>query len=375
MDKLKNARAVRKAILTNSYQKTDPIIKKRSLTAIVDHRKHLMKIFQLFEDAADDYAEVLTSDTDIETADKYYDDEQKLYVEQLIKLNSAMDLLSLCQQPAREDLSSITAMSEVLNTDILEFQPLDVNHIAVHPECTILACEPELSHLQQNEPSESAHDEHISLPDIHPDSSVKLPCSEIHTCSELTDPATSSDHGTSHFISSKVIKQKLDNKYSVNHSSITPLSGHIPVSESEVTNLSQKEQLKCMASMCDEHISSPGVVSESPISPSHPEICSDPLRDTSQNYHDQQTINLHQCAIQLCIDNLSVIQTSKPVHEHDNHTGDYETLLKQLQPCLISAQSLDTVQIMCLNYSARDPSNIDSVNDSGMLVSQNLPGG
>ena len=81
-----------------------------------------MKIFQLFEDAADDYAEVLTSDTDIETADEYYDDEQKLYVEQLVKLNSAMDSLSPSQQPAREDVSSITVMSEVLNTDILEFQ-------------------------------------------------------------------------------------------------------------------------------------------------------------------------------------------------------------------------------------------------------------
>ena len=52
-----------------------------------------------------------------------------------------MDSLSLSQQPAREDLSSITAMSEVLNTDILEFQPINVNHIAVHPECTALACE------------------------------------------------------------------------------------------------------------------------------------------------------------------------------------------------------------------------------------------
>ena len=365
MDKLKNARALRKAILTNSYQKTDPIIKERSLTAIVDHRKHLMKIFQLFEDAADDYAEVLTSDTDIETADEYYDDEQKLYVEQLIKLNSAMDLLSLCQQPAREDLSSITAMSEVLNTDILEFQPLDVNHIAVHPECTTLACEPDLSHLQQNEPSESAHDEHIPLPDIHPDSSVKLPCSEIHTCSELTDPATSSDHGTSHFISSKVIKQKLDNKYSVNHSSITPLSGHIPVSESEVTNLSQKEQLKCMASMCDEHISSPGVVSESPVSTSPPEICSEPHRS---NYRHQQTVNVPQCFIELQADHIV-----RPLH--DIPIGDSESLLKQVQPCPISAQSLDTVQIMCLKYSANNPPIIKAVNTSGMLVSQNLPGG
>ena len=145
MDKLKNARAVRKAILTNSYQKTDPIIKERSLTAIVDHRKHLMKIFQLFEDAVDDYAEVLTSDNDIETADEYYDDEQKLYVEQLVKLNSAMDILSVNQELAREDVSTVVAMPEVLNTPILEFQPPDVNHPAIHPECVTIACELELT--------------------------------------------------------------------------------------------------------------------------------------------------------------------------------------------------------------------------------------
>ena len=68
---------------------------------------------------------------------------------------------------------------------------------------------------------------------------------------------------------------------------------------------------------------------------------------------------------------------SKHVHydEHDKNSSDYETLFKQPQPCSVGAQSLISDQLMCLNYSARDPSNIDSVNDSGMLVSQNLPGG
>ena len=188
MEKLKNARAVRKAILTNSYQKADPIIKERSLTAIVDHRKHLMKIFQLFEDAADDYAEVLTSDTDTETADEYYDDEQKLYVEQLVKLNSAMDTLSVNQELAREDVSTVVAMPEVLNTPILEFQPLDVNHIAVHPECTTLACELELDNLPQNEPSEGAYDQH-TLSEVLSNAPVLHPCSEI--CSK---PQKSSYH-------------------------------------------------------------------------------------------------------------------------------------------------------------------------------------
>ena len=279
MDKLKNARAVRKAILTNSYQKTDPIIKERSLTAIVDHRKHLMKIFQLFEDAVDDYAEVLTSDTDIETADEYYDDEQKLYVEQLVKLNSAMDTLSVNQELVREDVSTVVAMPEVLNTPILEFQPLDVNHTAIHPECVTIACELELTKLPQNEHSEDVYDHQHVLSEIQSNPPVS------HTCSD---------------------------------------------------------------------------------------VCSKPRKSS---YDHQQTIYaplLH--AIELCIDSLRASQIVKPTH--DIHTGDSdcEALLKQVQPCSISVESLNIAQIMCLNYIS-NPTNIKVMNNAGMLGYQNLPGG
>ena len=147
---------------------------------------------------------------------------------------------------------------------------------------------------------------------------------------------------------------------------------HVPASESKITNLPQKEQSKCMASMCDEHISSPGVVSESPVLPSPLDICTASHRS---NYHHQQTINNSPVVTEMCIDNFPADQTSKPVHEHDNHTGDYETLFKQVPPCSISAQSLATVQIMFLKYIANDPPNIDTVNDSGMFVGQNFPGG
>ena len=119
MDELKKARAVRQRILTKSCNQTDSIIKERSLTTVIDHRVHLIKTFQLVEDAAVDY-----SDTDIETADDYYDHEQKLYVDQLVKLNSVMKALSVIQHPATKDESTITAMSEVLNTPILYFNYL-----------------------------------------------------------------------------------------------------------------------------------------------------------------------------------------------------------------------------------------------------------
>ena len=166
----------------------------------------------------------------------------------------------------------------------------------------------------------------------------------------------------------------------ISSSEVIPVSPscpeYIPASESEITSLPQKEQSYCMDDN-HEHIPSPEVIPDPPVPPSCSEICSDPHRSASQNYHDQQTINLHQRAIQLCIDNQSADQMSKHVHydEHDNHSSDYETLFKQPQPCSVGAQSLISDQLMCLNYSARDPSNIDSVNDSGMLVSQNFPGG
>ena len=390
MEQLKTARANRKNILAIAYKATKQTALVLNRGAVLAHRQLLMTAFKLFEEASNEYLTVLEREEDVQCAEEYYDIEEKVYIENMKMVNSAIEELSCYSDINDKSSKCVPAMSLLLNMST-----------AVIP-----ACEPELSHVPQNEPSESVNEEQMPLPDIHPDSSVKLPCSEIHTCSEPTDPATSSDNGTSHFISSKVIEQKLDNKYSVTHKPIALLSEHIPGSESEVPSLSQKEQLKCMSSMCDELISSPGVVSESPVSPSPPshdcmtsmceehipslevipdppvppscsEICSDPHRSASQNYHDQQTIHLHQCAIQLCIDNLSADQMSKHVHddEYDNHSSDYETLFKQLQPWSISVQPLITVDIMCLSYSANNPPNIDDVNVSEMLACQNLPGG
>ena len=246
MEELKKARALRKRILTNSYKRTDCIIKESSLTAITDHREHLMKIFQLFEDAAEEYADVLASDTDIETADEYYEDEQKLYVEQLIKLNSAMDTLSVNQELAREDVCTVVAMPEVLNTPVLEFQPLNVNHPAVHPECVTLACELELTNLPQNEHSEV-------LSEIQSNPPVSHPCSDV---------------------------------------------------------------------------------------------CSKPQKSS---YHHQQTLNVSLHAIELCIDSLRTLPIVKPLYNIHGGDSESKTLLKQVQPCSISVESLNIAQIMCLN--------------------------
>ena len=347
MEQLKTARANRKNILAIAYKATKRTAQELSRDAVLAHRQLLMTAFKLFEKASNEYLEILEREEDVQCAENYYDIEEKVYIKNLKMLNSAMEELSCYPYVNGSSSNCVSAMPNMSTAVILP------------------ACETELSHLQQNEPSESVNDEHIPLPDIHTESSVALPCSEIQTCSEPTNPYTSNDCVKSHFISSEVIEQKLDNKYSVNHSSITPLSGHIPVSESEVTNLSQKEQSKCMASMSDEHISSPVVVSESPVSPSPLDICTASHRS---NYHNQQTVNVPQCSMELQADHIVM-----PLH--DIPICDYETLFTQMQPCSIRAHPLNTVQIMCLTYSANNPPNINTVNDSGMLVGQNLPGG
>ena len=278
MEELKKARAVRKRILTKSCIQTDRIIAERSLTAMIDHREHLIKTFQLFEDSAEDYTESLTCDSDIEAADEYYDDEQKSYVEQLIKLNSAMDTLSVNQELAREDVSTVVAMPEVLNTPVLEFQPLNVNHPAVYPECVTLACELELTNLPQNEHSEDVYDHQHVLSEIQSNPLVS------HTCSD---------------------------------------------------------------------------------------VCSKPRKSS---YHHQQTLNVPLHAFELCIDSLRALPIVKPLY--NLHSGDSEskTLLKQVQPCSISVESLNIAQIMCLNNISKPP-NINSMNNAGMLGCQNFPGG
>ena len=350
MEQLKTARANRKNILAIAYKATKRTALELNRGAVLAHRQLLMTAFKLFEEASNEYVSVLEREEDIQCAEDFYDIEEKVYIGNLKILNSAMDELSCYSYINDSSSSCVSAMSLLSN---------------MSAAVMLSACESELSHLQQDEPSESVNEEHIPLPDIHPDSSVTLPCSEIQTCPEPTAPATSNDSVMSHFISGKVIEQKLDNMCSVTHNPIAPLLEHVPAFESEVTNLSQKEQSKCMASICDEYISSPGVASESPVSQSFFEIYTEPHRS---NYHHQQTVNVPQCSIELQADHIV-----KPLH--DIPIGDSESLLKQVQPCPISAQSLDTVQIMCLKYNANDLPNIDTVNDSGMLICQNLPGG
>ena len=154
---------------------------------------------------------------------------------------------------------------------------------------------------------------------------------------------------------------------SVKPNPIASLPDQFPASESKITNVLQKEQSCCMD---NEHTSSPEVVPDSPVSPSHPEICPEPH---GCKYHHQQAINISPIVTELCIDNLPADEIVKPVHVHDIHSNDYESLFK-LQPCSISVESLNIAQVMHLSNISKPP-NINSMNNAGMLGYQNFPGG
>ena len=72
---------------------------------------------------------------------------------------------------------------------------------------------------------------------------------------------------------------------SVKPNPIASLPDQFPASESKITNVLQKEQSCCMD---NEHTSSPEVVPDAPVSPSHPEICPEP-HGSKYHIHRQQT--------------------------------------------------------------------------------------
>ena len=325
-----------KSLLTKSYRKLHRYVVEQCIESLESHRTYMIGLFK--DIVIDCHRDKLMT-----SLLNYFRDEEPEYLHYLQVLDSAVVNLGRSIPPVWEPFPAL----------------ITPNPIASLPECVPVFA-PDVTNLPQKEQSACMDDEHIPSSEVILDPPVPPSCqehnpdseSEITKLSQKEQSKCMDDH--EHIPSHEVV-------------SVPPVSPTCSehILESEVTNLSQKEQLKCMASMCDEHISSPGVVSESPVSTLPPEICSEPHRS---NYRHQQTVNVPQCFIELQADHIV-----RPLH--DIPIGDSESLLKQVQPCPISAQSLDTVQIMCLKYSANNPPIIKAVNTSGMLVSQNLPGG
>ena len=319
-----------KLLLTKSYRKLHRYIVEQCIESLQGHRTHMIGLFRdiVIDCHRDELMTPLMS---------YFKNEEAEYMHYLQVLDSAVVNLGRSIPPVWKPFQgSITP-----------------NPITSLPE-PIPVFEPEVTNLPQKEQSNCMDDRHISSPEVIP---VPPSCSE-HISESESEIAK---------LSQKEQSKCMDDHEHIPSHEVVPVppvsltcSEHIL--ESEVTNLLQKEQSMCMD---HEHIPSSEEILDSSVSPSPPEICSEPH---ISNYHHQQPVNVFQCSMELQDDHIVMSL-------HDIPIGDSETLLKQVLPCPISAQSLATVQIMCLKYSANDPPNIDTVNDSGMLVGQNFPGG
>ena len=157
MEQLKKVRANRKYVLTIAYKATKRTALELNRDAVLAHRQLFMTAFKLFEEASNEYFSILEREEDVQCAEDYYDSEEKVYIENMKMLNSAMEELS-CYSCINDSNSNCESdISLLLN---------------MYTAVKLSACKSELSHLQQDEPSESVNEEHIPLPDIHPDSSV-----------------------------------------------------------------------------------------------------------------------------------------------------------------------------------------------------------
>ena len=90
-----------------------------------------MTAFKLFEKASNEYLEILEREEDVQCAEDYYDIEEKVYIENLKMLNSAMEELSSYSVISGSNSNCVSDMSLLLNMSTAVMLP---------------ACEPELSH-------------------------------------------------------------------------------------------------------------------------------------------------------------------------------------------------------------------------------------
>ena len=319
-----------KLLLAKSYRKLHRYIVKQCIESLQGQRTHMIGLFRdiVIDCHRDELMTPLMS---------HFKNEEAEYMHYLQVLDSAVVNLGRSIPPVWKPFQgSITP-----------------NPITSLPE-PIPVFEPEVTNLPQKEQSNCMDDRHISSPEVIPvppsySEHISESESEIAKLSQKEQSKCMDDH--EHIPSHEVVP--------VPPVSLT-CSEHIL--ESEVTNLLQKEQSMCMD---HEHIPSPEEILDSSVSPSPPEISSEPH---ISNYHHQQTVNVSQCSMELQDDHIVMSL-------HDIPIGDSVTLFKQLQPWSISDQPLNTVDIICLSYSANNPPNIDDVNVSEMLACQNLPGG
>ena len=99
VEELLMQRSMYKALVTKSSRTLSCLIKKGDINLIQKHGVKMKAWFHSFDDVCESYLEMLTDETDITTADSYYDVVYDNYMDQLDSLNHATDTLSM-QAPA-----------------------------------------------------------------------------------------------------------------------------------------------------------------------------------------------------------------------------------------------------------------------------------
>ena len=148
----------------------------------------------------------------------------KLYVEQLGNLNSAMDTLHIKQQPVREDVSTIAAMSNVLNMPKLELESFDGTPAQYHKFMSIFT--------QVIEP-------------VTPDPTLRLTRLLCHTIGEAHQAISGVDLGDAECYTRAmaILKENFGSKYVVGASIMRNLKhGPIATTPKDIRNLATELQ-------------------------------------------------------------------------------------------------------------------------------------
>ena len=134
VEELLRQRSTYKALVTKSSCTLSHLISEGDINRIQKHGVMMKAWFHSFDEASESYLETLTDDTDITTAESYYDAIYDDYMDQLDSLNYAMDSLTV-QAPAVQRILTESPIQQIRHVVSKELIPLSIN------DCTSTNCD------------------------------------------------------------------------------------------------------------------------------------------------------------------------------------------------------------------------------------------
>ena len=132
MDEAKRSRAAYKGVISKDCKFADILIAESDIDDITTHKTKMKNNFRKFLDASEVYNSLLTGDDETTAAEDYYDEVSKLYMCCVNKLNLSINNLKTVQTSNKDDVSSLSAISQIINMPKLEFKPFDGSAFEFH---------------------------------------------------------------------------------------------------------------------------------------------------------------------------------------------------------------------------------------------------